>query len=69
MHNPMKPFALPTDWTDDQALAVLELLDELRERIWARYEQRLLDAYRDRHAPAPAPATDDADPFNDPLPF
>lgn len=62
----MKPFALPTDWTGEQALAVVELLDELRERIWERYEQRLLDAYRDRYAPAP---TDDAEPFNDPLPF
>lgn len=67
MHNPMKPFALPTDWTGEQALAVVELLDELRERIWERYEQRLLDAYRDRYAPAPS--TDDAEPFNDPLPF
>ena len=67
MHNPMKPFALPTDWTDEQALAVYELLDELRDRIGSLYQQRLIDAYRDRYAPAPS--TDNADPFNDPLPF
>lgn len=66
MHNPMKPFALPTDWTDEQALAVFELLDELRDRIWALYEQRLLDAHRECYGP---PSTDDAEPFNDPLPF
>lgn len=67
MHNPMKPFALPTDWTDEQALAVYELLDELRDRIGSLYQQRLIDAYRDRYAPAPS--TDNAYPFNDPLPF
>jgi hypothetical protein len=63
----MKPLALPTNWTGQQALAVYELLDELRDRIGALYEQRLLDAYRDRHAPAPS--TDHPEPFNDPLPF
>lgn len=67
MHHPMKPFALPTDWTAEQALAVVDLLDDLRERIWARYEVALLDAYRDRYAPAPA--DDDTESLNDPVPF
>jgi hypothetical protein len=31
------PFAVPEDWTPEQALAVFELLDDLRELICARY--------------------------------
>ena len=35
------------NWSPDQALAVIELLDDLRDRIWAHYEivlqQRLHD--------------------------
>jgi hypothetical protein len=29
---------IQADWTPEQALAVFELLDDLRERIWAHYE-------------------------------
>lgn len=65
MH-PMKPFTLPTDWTAEQALTVVDLLDELREHIWAIYEIRLLDEYRDRYAcdsSADAPPCIGDDPF------
>lgn len=37
---PHEPFALPTDLTDEQALAVFELIDELRELICTIYERR-----------------------------
>jgi hypothetical protein len=30
-------------WSPDQALAVFELLDDLRDRIWSHYELALLD--------------------------
>ncbi|MGF6837746.1 hypothetical protein QF001_001613 [Paraburkholderia youngii] len=30
-------FVVPDDWTPEQALAVFELLDDLRELICARY--------------------------------
>jgi hypothetical protein len=30
-------FMIPTDWTPAQAWAVVELLDDLRERIYAHY--------------------------------
>lgn len=40
------PFAIPAYWTPDQALAVVELLDGLRELIWARYGLQLLDERR-----------------------
>ena len=34
---------LPDDWTPQQALAVYELLDALRERVWNRYELQLIE--------------------------
>lgn len=33
-------------WSPEQALAVIELLDDLRERIWSHYELTLLDQLR-----------------------
>ena len=35
------------DWTPDQALAIVELLDDLRDRIWAHYDLALFDLIRD----------------------
>jgi hypothetical protein len=32
---------IPTTWTPEQALAVFELLDELREKIWNRYSGQM----------------------------
>jgi hypothetical protein len=43
------PFLIPEDWTAEQALAVFELLDDLRDVIWQRYQipiQSLLDEQR-----------------------
>ncbi len=34
---------IPVTWTAEQALAVCEMLDELREKIWARYSCQLQD--------------------------
>jgi hypothetical protein len=34
---------IPLTWTAEQALAVWELLDEMREKIWARYRFQLQD--------------------------
>jgi hypothetical protein len=34
---------IPVTWTAEQALAVWEMLDELREKIWARYRCQLQD--------------------------
>ena len=33
-------------WSPEQALAVIELLDDLRDRIWSHYELTLLDPLR-----------------------
>jgi len=34
---------IPVTWTAEQALAVWEMLDELRKKIWARYSCHLQD--------------------------
>ena len=43
------PLAVPAYWTPEQALAVVELLDDLRELIWDHYGPQLLDEIRDDH--------------------
>ena len=35
------------DWSPDQALAVIELLDDLRDRIWSHYEFALFQHLRE----------------------
>jgi hypothetical protein len=42
------PLAIPASWTPEQAQAVIELLDDLRERIWAHYQLQLIDLYREQ---------------------
>jgi hypothetical protein len=54
------PFKIPTYWTPEQAFAVVELLDDLRDRIWAHYTTQLLDQYREQYGPADDHQTDDA---------
>jgi len=41
------PLDIPAYWTPEQAFAVVELLDDLRDRIWAHYGVQLLDQYGD----------------------
>jgi hypothetical protein len=52
-HHPMKPFVIPNHWTPEQAMAVVDLLDELRTRIWSMYQVPLLDSYREELKPRP----------------
>lgn len=35
------------EWSPEQALAVIELLDDLRDRIWTHYEFALLTKLRE----------------------
>ena len=49
-------------------MAVVDLLDELRDHIWARYELSLIEAYREQYQPPHAavdarPSVDSDDPF------
>ena len=41
---------IPVTWTAEQALAVWEMLDELREKIWVRYSSQL-HCHLNRHWP------------------
>jgi len=43
------PFAIPAYWTPEQALAVVELLEDLRDLIWSHYGDQLRDEYRERY--------------------
>ena len=59
------PFIFPDNWTPEQALAVVELLDDLREMIWAHYEIPLHDLLLEQCRPiqsADDPASDTSDP-------
>ena len=40
-------FLIDPDWSPEQALAVIELLDDLRDRIGAHYERVLQQRLRD----------------------
>ncbi len=46
LHHGLQLFIDP-HWSPEQAMAVIELLDDLRDRIWMHYESVLLSKYRD----------------------
>ena len=58
------PFAVDSTWTPEQALAVWELLDDLRDRIWSHYGLVIQNQLREQHI------TNDAlDDYDQDLPF
>jgi hypothetical protein len=42
------PITLPTDWSPEQAAAVFEILDEMRERVWAHYGPQIQQVLREQ---------------------
>ena len=54
---------IPVTWTAEQALAVWEMLDDMREKVWARYSCQLQDllAQQQRY---PDVAHDDTGPWS-----
>lgn len=54
-------FTLPATWSPEQALAVVELLDDLRERIWQHYDIALHQIIREQYSDATD--TDDQHPL------
>jgi len=44
-------FLIPDNWSPEQALAVVELIDDLRERICAHYQLALHDQLRKQRSP------------------
>jgi hypothetical protein len=65
---PWSTFSLPEHWSPAQALAVWELLQELADRVWERYDQQLLALIREEYGPADPHQPDLFDP-DDPIPF
>ena len=49
-------FLIDSDWTPEQALAVVELLDDLRDRIFEHYQLPIMELMREEHG---------IDPFDD----
>jgi hypothetical protein len=49
---------IPVTWTPEQVLAVYELLDDLRERIWELYNLQLQNLLREQQQ---SPGLDDSD--------
>ncbi len=50
---------IPDYWTPEQALAVFELIDDLRERILFRYEEQIRDVLREECTPSAPPEPGD----------
>ena len=58
MNPSLKPpasFVVPTHWTEEQAFAVLEVLQVLREAVWAAHGQQAQQAWRDQLVPDHSP--------------
>jgi hypothetical protein len=49
------PFIIPNNWSPEQALAVVELLDDLRALIWAHYQIPLHELLREQYQPPSDP--------------
>ena len=59
---------LPTHWSPEQAVAVFEILDELREHVWACYGLQIQQVVRDDRSTV-APAAHDIDIDEADVPF
>jgi len=60
---------IPDYWSPQQALAVYEFLDELRERVWDRYGGQITERLRFEYAEQQNRAQLELFPFNDEIPF
>jgi hypothetical protein len=59
---------LPTHWSPEQAVAVFEILDELRQHVWARYGLQIQQVLRDQCSTA-VPTAGDIDIDEGDVPF
>jgi len=60
---------IPEYWTPEQALAVWELLNEVADRIWARYEIPLVELIRADRQPEDLNSQPDLFDPDDSIPF
>jgi hypothetical protein len=60
---------IPDYWTAEQALAVYDFLDGLRERVWDRYGVQITERMRFEYEEQQKRAQLELFPFNDEIPF
>ena len=62
---------IPDYWSAEEALAVYEFIDALRDEIWSRYDLRLIELLRDERCTAGEDRGEPhgADDFDDKVPF
>ncbi len=60
---------IPDYWTAEQALAVYDFLDDLRERVWDRYGEHITERMRFEYEEQQRRAQLELFPFNDEIPF
>ena len=60
---------IPDFWTAEQALAVYEFLEELRERVWDRYDEQITERMRFEYEELQKRVQLELFPFNDEIPF
>ena len=65
---PAGSITLPTHLTPEQAVAVFEILDELREHVWIHYGLQIQQVLRDERSTA-IPAAGDIDIDDADVPF
>ena len=54
--------AIPAYWSPEEALAVVDLIDDLRDKIWAHYGLQLQDLIAEQHQPKPRDQPDPTQP-------
>jgi hypothetical protein len=54
-------FLIACDWTPEQALAVIKLLDDLRDRILLHYQLPIMELMREEHGIGPLDDLDATD--------
>jgi hypothetical protein len=63
-HKPAQGVELPMHWSTEQALAAFEILDLLRDALWAAYGPEIERAMRaDRITERPVVPVDPGEPF------
>ena len=49
----MKPLVIPDYWTAEEALAVYDFIDTIRDEIWSRYEIQLIEIIKAEYSTNP----------------
>ena len=60
---------IPDYWTAEQALAIYDFLDDLRERVWDRYGEQITERMRLEYEEQQRRTQLELFPFNDEIPF